>query len=51
MPATERIVVDAHPEVKRKLIELSEVTGKPMKRILVDFIEAEYKRFKEKKDA
>ena len=44
MTARERIVADVEPELKRKLEKISDITGKPIKRLIVDFIKEEYQK-------
>ncbi|MDT3766187.1 hypothetical protein [Priestia filamentosa] len=43
MPAIDRIVIDAHPSVKRKLCEIAEEYGKTMKDVVCSLIEEEHK--------
>lgn len=43
MPTINRIVIDAHPSVKRKLSEIAEEYGKTMKDVVCSLIEAEHK--------
>lgn len=43
MAATERIVIDADPTVKKKLQKLSRVIDKPMKELVSEYIEKDFK--------
>lgn len=44
MAATERIVIDAHPSIKKKLIKLSRAIDKPMKVLISEYIEEDFKK-------
>lgn len=50
MAATERIVIDADPLVKKKLSQLSRVTDKPMKELVSEYIEKDFKKHNLKLD-
>ncbi len=43
MSVIERIVIDADPSIKRKLCDISEVSGKTMKDVVCSLIECKHK--------
>lgn len=46
LAAKDRIVVDADPEVKRKLQNISYLTGKSMRQLIEEYIEKDWEEKK-----
>ncbi|WP_368895025.1 hypothetical protein [Priestia megaterium] len=49
MPVTERIVIDAHPSIKKMLSEISEEYEMTMKNVVCILIESKYKELQLRK--